>query len=127
MIDIETLTGVAKGAALVAGGLGVALSTAVIGAMVEAVVPNWGTRVWVGTCSALSVALRAFILVTLAVGAFLTLAVILMVAVGRWLPGLPGLVKGLCVTYLHLYRGGSGHRARGRGRRGAMGYHRAVA
>jgi hypothetical protein len=116
-MDLDTLRVVAGGATILAGGIGVALATAVIGAMCEAVWPGWGTRAWVRTRSALSVALRAFCLVAMAGVVFLMLAGTLAVA-------LFSLVKGVAVTYLHLYRGGRGHRARGYGRRGAMGWHR---
>lgn len=75
-MDLETTRAVAVGAAVLAGGIGVALITAVLGAMLEAAFPGWGTQVWVGTISALSVALSVF-----------------------------SLVAGICVTYLHTYRG----------------------
>lgn len=116
-MDLETLRTVAGGAIVLAGLMGSALTLAVVGAMVEAVWPGTDTRVRVWLVSAVSVALRAFLLVIMGALAFLALAGTLAVAVFA-------LVKGACVTYLHVYRGGRGHRAPGYGRRGAMGWHR---
>jgi hypothetical protein len=119
-MDIETLRVVAGGATILAAGIGLALSTAVVGAIVEAVWPGMDTRVRVFVVSALSVALRAFMLVIIGLVAFLTLAATMGYTVVT-------LVMGIFVTYVHPYRGGRGHRARGYGRRGAMGWHRVTA
>lgn len=107
IMDLESLRVVAGGATILAGGCGVALSTAVIGAMVEAVWPGAGTRVSTGAVSALSVALRAFCLVGMAVVTFVMLAGVLAVALFR-------LVKG--VRFVRTVSTGR-HATRGRGRR----------
>lgn len=105
-MDLETLRVVAGGATILAGGLGVALSTAVIGAMVEAVWPGTDTRVKAGALSALSVALRAFCLVGMAVVSFVMLAGVLAVALFR------------LVTAPRVRTGKAGrHGTRGTGRR----------
>ncbi len=82
-MDLESLRVVAGGATILAGGLGVSLATAVIGAMVEAVWPGAGTRVSTGAVSALSVALKAFCLVGMAVVTFVMLAGVLAVSLFR--------------------------------------------
>lgn len=107
-MDLESLRVVAGGATILAGGLGVALSTAVIGAMVEAVWPGTDTRIRAGVFSALSVALRAFFLVGVAVVTFVMLAGVLAVALLR-------LVKG--VRFIRTTRPTGRHSAGGRGRR----------
>lgn len=104
-MDVETLRVVAVSATTLAGGISVSLATAVIGAMVEAVLPGWGTRVRVGTRSALSVALRAFSLVMMGAVVFVMLAGTLAVALLR-LAARPRVTG-------HNGR----HGARGRGRR----------
>lgn len=105
-MDLDSLRMVAGGATILAGGLGVALSTAVIGAMVEAVWPGTDTRVKAGAFSALSVALRAFCLVGVAVVSFVMLAGVLAVAMVR------------LVTAPRVRTGKAGrHGAGGRGRR----------
>jgi hypothetical protein len=119
-MDIETLRTVAGGAIVLAGLMGSALTLAVVGAMMEAVWPGTDTRVRVAVVSALSVALRAFMLVIIGLVAFLTLAATMGYTVVT-------LIMGVFVTYVHPYRGGSGHRARGYGRRGAMGWHQVKA
>ena len=100
-MDLETLRVVAGGATILAGGLGVSLSTAVIGAMVEAVSPGAPSRVWAGTISALSVALRLFVLVGVGVVTFVMLAGVLAVSLAR-LVTIPTRTK---VTGRHMYRG----------------------
>lgn len=116
-MDLESLRVVAAGASTLAVAGGVTLSAAIAGAMVEAMFPGTDTRVRAWVVSGLSVALRAFVLVSLAGLAFALLTATMVVAVFR-------LITGFAVTYLHLYRGGSGHRSHGFGRRGAMGWHR---
>ena len=117
VMDLETLRMVAGGATILAGGLGVSLSTAVIGAMVEAVSPGAPSRVWAGTISALSVALRLFVLVGVGVVTFVMLAGVLAVSLARLVTStVPTRTK---VTGRHMYRG----RGRGRVLRGA-GRHR---
>lgn len=92
-MDLESLRVVAGGATILAGGLGVALSTAVTGAMVEAVWPGTDTRVKAGAFSALSVALRAFCLVGVAVVTFVMLAGVLAVAVARLVTAIPNRIR----------------------------------
>jgi len=100
-MDLETTRMVAVGATVLAGGIGAALTVAVLGAMAEAAFPGWGSQVWAGGVSALSVALSVF-----------------------------SLVAGICVTYLHTYRSdeGTGRHFRGMGRvRQPAGRHRTTA
>lgn len=122
-MDLETLGAVAVGTTVLAWTLGSGLTLAILGAMAEAVWPDWGTRVWVAFRSALSVALRAFCLVIIAAVALV--AVLCLVAVTLW-----RATKGLAVTYLHPFRGdrGNGRHFRGFGRRfQPAGRHRAMA
>lgn len=105
-MDLESLRVVAGGATILAGGLGVALSTAVIGAMVEAVWPGTDTRVKAGALSALSVALRAFCLVGMAAVSFVMLAGVLAVA----------MVRLVTAPFIRTRKAGR-HSAAGRGRR----------
>lgn len=111
-MDLDALRTVAGGAIVLAVTGGAALTLAVLGAMAEAVWPQWGTRVWVAFRSALSMALKAFCLVIIAAVALV--AVLCLVAVTLW-----RAVKGLAVTYLHTFRGdrGKGRHFRGFGRR----------
>lgn len=67
MISYEGTVMLARVAVPVAGGIGVAMSLAILGAMAEAFYPGWGTRVWAGVRLGLSVAYRAFCLVGLLV------------------------------------------------------------
>lgn len=101
-MDLETLRMVAGGATILAGGLGVSLSTAVIGAMVEAVSPGMPSRVWAGTISGLSVAVKALCLVAVAGVALVLAALVGLVAVFRWpVEWIKG--TGLAVTFLHTH------------------------
>lgn len=80
MITYEGAVMLARVAVPVTWGIGVALTLAVSGAMVEAVYPRWGTWVWASVKTGLSVALGVLSLVTV----------------------------GVAVTYLHTYASDKG-------------------
>lgn len=97
LTDLDDVRMVVQGAILLAGGIGVALATAVLGAMVEAVAPGLLDRVGVELGSWLSLALSVF-----------------------WLSGALAviIIQDTAVTYLHTYRSNqvAGRHYRGFGR-----------
>lgn len=97
-MDIDDVRTVAVGAAVLAGVIGSALTLAVLGAMVEAMLPGTMGAIGTGAVSALSVSLRAFLLVTVGVVAFLTLAGVLLVAMFRLVTA---PIRAVLVTYVH--------------------------
>lgn len=97
-MDIDDVRTVAVGAAVLAGLIGLALTLAVVGAMVEAVLPGTMGAIGTGAVSALSVSLRVFLLVTVGTFAFLTLAGVMLVAVLRLVTS---PLRAVLVTYAH--------------------------
>lgn len=97
LTDLDDVRMVAQGAILLAGGIGVALTTAILGAAVEAAFPDMGTRTWAELGSWLSLALSVL-----------------------WLSGALAviIIQDMAVTYLHTYRSNqvAGRRYRGFGR-----------
>ena len=97
LTDLDDVRMVVQGAILLAWGIGVALTTAILGAAVEAAFPDMGARVWAELGSWLSLALSVF-----------------------WLSGALAviIIQDTAVTYLHTYRSNqvAGRHYRGFGR-----------
>jgi hypothetical protein len=97
LTDLDDVRMVAHGAILLAGGVGVTLTAAILGAAVEAAFPGMGTQAWAELGSWPSLALSVL-----------------------WLAGMLALIiiQDMAVTYLHTYRSDqvAGRRYRGFGR-----------